>query len=68
MYNLITSKSIVIIHGMFMNPISWENWITYLEARSYKCYAPAYPFHEGKPADLRKKIKILQKKVLFYNF
>jgi pimeloyl-ACP methyl ester carboxylesterase len=39
-----------------MNPTSWDNWINFFEAKSYKCYAPAYPFHEGNPSDLRNNI------------
>lgn len=52
----IISSTIVFIHGLFMNPTSWDNWIKYFEAQGYKCYAPAYPFHEGNPADLRNNI------------
>ncbi len=39
-----------------MNPKSWEPWIQYFESNNFKCYAPAYSFHEGNPADLRKNI------------
>lgn len=39
-----------------MNPASWGNWIRFYEAEGYKCYAPAYPFHEGEPSSLRKNI------------
>ena len=56
MSNNINSKSIVFIHGLFMNPKSWDSWIKYFEAKGYTCYAPAYPFHEGNPADLRNNI------------
>lgn len=52
----IDSKTIVFIHGLFMNPASWEPWIKYFETKGYKCYAPAYPFHDGKPQELRNKI------------
>jgi len=51
-----TSNTIVFIHGLFQNPASWENWATYFKARGYKCHAPAYPYHEGKPGTLRKNI------------
>ena len=44
------SNTIVFIHGLFMNPESWSQWIKYFENEGYKCYAPAYPFHEGSPA------------------
>ena len=49
----ITSNTIVFIHGMFMNPISWEPWLLWYEAKGYKCYAPAWPYHTGSPPDLR---------------
>jgi pimeloyl-ACP methyl ester carboxylesterase len=47
---------IVFIHGLFMNPASWETWIKYFEEKGYKCHAPAYPFHEAEPSDLRTNI------------
>ena len=56
MDNFIPSKTIVFIHGLFMNPISWESWIEYFKKRGYKCHAPAYPFHEGNPKELRKNV------------
>jgi pimeloyl-ACP methyl ester carboxylesterase len=46
-------KNIIFIHGMFQNPKSWENWITYFSAKGYNCIAPAWPYHEGEPAYLR---------------
>jgi pimeloyl-ACP methyl ester carboxylesterase len=49
----IGSKSIVFIHGLFMNPSVWDGWIKFFKAKGYKCYAPAYPYHEGDPAVLR---------------
>jgi pimeloyl-ACP methyl ester carboxylesterase len=49
-------KSIVFIHGLFMNPDSWSSWIRYFENEGYTCYAPAYRYHEGKPEELRKEI------------
>jgi len=52
----ITGNTIVFIHGLFMNPKSWEPWIKFFEAKGYKCHAPAYPFHEGEPFSLRNNI------------
>ena len=46
-------KNIVFIHGMFQNPKSWEKWIAYFNEKGYNCIAPAWPMHEGVPADLR---------------
>jgi pimeloyl-ACP methyl ester carboxylesterase len=38
--------TIVLIHGFWVTPRSWENWITYYEARGYRVIAPAYPGFE----------------------
>ena len=62
---MIKSKTIVFIHGLFVNPESWEAWKAYFEAKGYKCYTPANPYHEGHPADLRKKIDPRLAKVNF---
>ena len=56
MGTIIKSKTIVFIHGLFMNPASWEPWMRFFEAKGYKCFAPAYPFHEGNPSELRANI------------
>lgn len=49
-------KTIVLIHGMFVNNTSWQDWKTYFEEQGYTVYAPANPGHEGNPADLRTTI------------
>ncbi|AMR33832.1 hypothetical protein A0256_21520 [Mucilaginibacter sp. PAMC 26640] len=46
-------KTIVFIHGMFQNPKSWDKWVAWFTAKGYNCVAPAWPMHEGEPADLR---------------
>lgn len=47
------TKTIVFIHGLFVNPKSWEDWKKYFEAKGYTCYTPANPSHEGDPTALR---------------
>jgi pimeloyl-ACP methyl ester carboxylesterase len=59
------SKTIVFIHGLFVNPKSWSGWNAYFEAKGYTCYTPANPFHEGNPEELRKNI---DPKLAFVNF
>ena len=61
----IRSKTIVFIHGLFVNPESWNAWKAYFEAKGYKCYTPANPYHEGNPADLRNNIDPRLAKVNF---
>lgn len=58
MDNKIESKTIVFIHGLFMNPNSWENWMKFFQDLGYNCYAPAYPYHSGTPSELRQNIDL----------
>jgi len=47
-------KTIVLIHGMFMNPLCWEKWIPYYQAKGYKVLAPAWPGRDKSVNELRK--------------
>jgi len=38
--------TIVLIHGFWVTPRSWEHWISRYEQRGYKVLAPAYPGFE----------------------
>ena len=35
--------TIVLIHGFWVTPRSWEEWVPYYEAKGYRVIAPAYP-------------------------
>ncbi|HTE31125.1 MAG TPA: alpha/beta hydrolase [Chryseolinea sp.] len=50
------SKSIVLIHGNFVNNTSWTEWKHYYEQKGYTVYTPANPGHEGNPTELRAKV------------
>ncbi len=50
----IESKTIVFVHGLFLNNESWKEWESFFKAKGYTTYAPAYPGHEGDPTELRK--------------
>lgn len=50
------SKTIVFIHGLFVNNTSWSEWRKYFEAKGYTVHTPANPYHEGNPEQLRKNI------------
>lgn len=48
-------STIVLIHGNFVNDVTWVEWKQYYEEKGFKVYTPANPGHEGKPSELRKK-------------
>ena len=48
------SKTIVLIHGMFMTSLCWEKWIPYYEAKGYRVFAPAWPGRDKSVEELRK--------------
>jgi pimeloyl-ACP methyl ester carboxylesterase len=49
----LTPDTIVLIHGLWMTPRSWEKWIERYEARGYQVLAPAWPGLEGDVDALR---------------
>jgi pimeloyl-ACP methyl ester carboxylesterase len=36
-------QEIVLIHGFWVTPRSWEHWVSHYEARGFTVHAPAYP-------------------------
>src|SRR3954453_18159273 len=44
---------VVLIHGLWMNPLSWEHWVTRYEAAGHQVLAPAWPGLDREPSDLR---------------
>lgn len=48
------SKTVVLIHGLWVTPRSWENFKHRYEARGYTVLAPAWPGIAGDPANLRR--------------
>src|SRR6059058_1766354 len=45
---------IVLIHGMWMTPLSWEHWITHYTQRGHRVLAPAWPGLDAQPEELRR--------------
>ncbi len=41
-----TPDTIVLIHGFWVTPRSWEQWVSRYQARGYRVLAPAYPGFE----------------------
>lgn len=40
--------TVVLVHGLWMTPRSWENWIDRYTERGYRVLAPPYPGLEGE--------------------
>lgn len=47
------TDTIVLVHGLWMTPRSWEHWVAYYEAKGYRVIAPAYPGFEVEVEALR---------------
>ncbi len=43
-----TPDTVVLIHGLWMTPRSWEHWAQRYESRGFKVLAPAWPGMEGE--------------------
>jgi esterase/lipase len=41
-----TQIPIVLIHGFWVTPRSWEHWIAHYESKGHRVLAPAYPGFE----------------------
>jgi alpha-beta hydrolase superfamily lysophospholipase len=46
--------TIVLIHGLWMTPLSWEHWVARYTARGYRVIAPSWPGMEVDIAQLRR--------------
>jgi pimeloyl-ACP methyl ester carboxylesterase len=49
------TQTIVFIHGMYMNPLCWEQWTDFFQSKGYKCLAPAWPGRDQTVETLRKQ-------------
>lgn len=45
--------TIVLVHGLWMTPRSWEHWVPYYEAKGYTVLTPGYPGFEIEVEGLR---------------
>ncbi|MGW9121577.1 alpha/beta hydrolase [Streptomyces sp. NPDC055663] len=43
MEQVAATDTVVLIHGLWMTPLSWENWVARYEQRGLKVIAPGYP-------------------------
>jgi pimeloyl-ACP methyl ester carboxylesterase len=47
-------ETIVLIHGMWMTPLSWEYWTDHYTELGHQVLAPAWPGLEAEPEQLRR--------------
>ena len=47
------TKTIVLVHGAWLNSKAWEHWKPRYEARGYTVLTPDWPGDEGDPVDLK---------------
>jgi pimeloyl-ACP methyl ester carboxylesterase len=45
--------TIVLVHGLWLTPLSWEHWIERYERAGHRVLAPAYPGLDGSVESLR---------------
>jgi alpha-beta hydrolase superfamily lysophospholipase len=48
------AQTIVLIHGMWMTPLSWEHWAERYRNQGHTVVAEAWPGLEGEPEQLRR--------------
>jgi len=46
-------RTILLVHGLWLTPLSWEHWIERFEAAGHTVLAPAWPLMDGGVAALR---------------
>jgi pimeloyl-ACP methyl ester carboxylesterase len=49
------SKTIVFVHGMYMTPLCWEQWVDRFQSKGYRCLAPAWPGRDQPVEVLRRR-------------
>jgi pimeloyl-ACP methyl ester carboxylesterase len=50
---------IVLIHGLWLTPRSWEGWKAWFEQRGHEVLAPAWPHMEGEVEALRRDPSVM---------
>ena len=61
------TKTIIFIHGLFVNSETWDEWKVFFEERGYRVLTPDYPGHKGNPSGLRDTIDPSLKSIGFVN-
>ncbi len=48
------NNTIVFVHGAWVTPLCWENFVGYFSGRGYTCLTPAWPYRDRPIAELRR--------------
>lgn len=48
------AKTIVFVHGMYMNSLCWEHWVAHFQSKGYTCLAPDWP-GRNQPIEVLRK-------------
>jgi pimeloyl-ACP methyl ester carboxylesterase len=56
-----TPDTIVLVHGFWVTPRSWENWITHYEKKGFRVLAPGYPGFDVEVEALNADPAIIEK-------
>jgi alpha-beta hydrolase superfamily lysophospholipase len=56
-----SSDTIVLIHGLWLTPLSWEKWIDHYKAKGFNAIAPPWPGMEGDIEQVRSNTKPYEK-------
>jgi pimeloyl-ACP methyl ester carboxylesterase len=51
--------TIVLVHGLWMTPRSWEEWVPYYESKGYRVLTPGYPGFEVEVEALRENPSVI---------
>src|SRR5687768_18587834 len=51
--------TVVLVHGLWMTPRSWEGWVAYYEKRGYRVLTPGYPGFEIEVEALRENPQVI---------
>jgi len=55
------TNTIVFVHGMFMTPLCWENWVKFFEGKKYTVLNPSWPLHDTTVTEQVKKNPDMEK-------
>ncbi len=53
--------TIVLVHGFWVTPRSWEDWVTHYEKKGFRVVAPAYPGFEAEVEALNADPSIVER-------